>query len=67
MTRITEHSIEDFAIKLLEHLGHMIVSDILEVYPDTKTIRLTLKKHGPALGGLVKYSAVQIQYPEDYQ
>ncbi|MCB9245818.1 MAG: hypothetical protein H6606_05255 [Flavobacteriales bacterium] len=22
MTRITEHSIEDFAIKLLEHLGY---------------------------------------------
>lgn len=57
----------DVKVKLLEHLGHMIVSDILEVYPETKQIRLTLKKHGPALGGLVKFSAVQIQYPEDYQ
>lgn len=57
----------DVRVKLLEHLGHMIVSDILEVYPETKQIRLTLKKHGPALGGLVKFSAVQIQYPEDYQ
>ncbi|MDF2158391.1 dihydroneopterin aldolase [Algoriphagus sp. CAU 1675] len=56
----------DVKVKLLEHLGHMIVTDILEVYPQTKQIRLTLKKHGPALGGLVKYSAVQIQYPEDY-
>jgi dihydroneopterin aldolase len=56
----------DVKVKLLEHLGHLMVQDILEAYPKTKEIRLTLKKHGPALGGLVKYSAVQIQYPEDY-
>lgn len=56
----------DVKVKLLEHLGHLIIQDILSRYPDVKTIRLMLKKHGPALGGLVKYSAVQIQYPEDY-
>ncbi|MEP0713874.1 MAG: dihydroneopterin aldolase, partial [Algoriphagus sp.] len=56
----------DVRVKLLEHLGHMIVTDILEAYPTTKHIRLTLKKHHPALGGLVKFSSVQIQYPEDY-
>jgi len=56
----------DVKVKLLEHLGHMIVSDILEVYPNITQIRLTLKKHHPSLGGLVNFSAVQIQYPEDY-
>ena len=56
----------DVKVKLLEHLGHLIVKDILEVYPDVKNIKLTLKKHHPSLGGLVKFSAVQIQYPEDY-
>ncbi|MDG1278288.1 MAG: dihydroneopterin aldolase [Algoriphagus sp.] len=53
-------------VKLLEHLGHLIVEDILKVYPDVKNIKITLKKHHPSLGGLVKFSAVQIQYPEDY-
>ncbi len=56
----------DVKVKLLEHLGHMIVSDILDYYPQTKKVRLTLKKHHPALGGLVKFSAVTICYPEDY-
>ncbi len=56
----------DVKVKLLEHLGHLIIQDILVAYPKTKQIRLTLKKHGPALGGLVQFSAVQIQFPEDY-
>lgn len=56
----------DVKVKLLEHLGHVIVTDILEAYPATTQIRLTLKKHHPALGGLVSFSSVQIQYPEDY-
>ncbi len=54
-------------VKLLEHLGHMIVTDILAEFPKTKKIIITLKKHHPALGGLVKHSAVTILYPEDYQ
>lgn len=54
-------------VKLLEHLGHLIIQDILEAYPKTQQIRLTLKKHHPALGGLVNFSSVQIQYPEDYR
>lgn len=54
-------------VKLLEHLGHLIVTDILEAYPNSQKIRITLKKHHPALGGLVKHSAVTIFYPEDYQ
>ncbi len=57
----------DVKVKLLEHLGHMIVTDILEAFPKTKSIKLTLKKHHPALGGLVKHSSVSIFYPEDYQ
>ena len=56
----------DVKVKLLEHLGYLIIEDILRVYPEVKKIQLTLKKHHPSLGGLVKYSAVQIQYPEDY-
>lgn len=57
----------DVKVKLLEHLGHLIVQDILKEYPQTMKIRLTLKKHHPALGGLVDFSSVQIQYPEDYK
>lgn len=57
----------DTKVKLLEHLGHLIVQDIMEVYPLTIRVRLTIKKHHPALGGLVDFSAVQVQFPEDYQ
>jgi dihydroneopterin aldolase len=57
----------DVKVKLLEHLGHLIVQDILKAYPEALRISLTLKKHHPALGGLVDFSAVQINYPEDYQ
>jgi 7,8-dihydroneopterin aldolase/epimerase/oxygenase len=53
-------------VKLLEHLGHLIIQDILKAYPQVVSISLTLKKHHPALGGLVKYSAVTVSYPEDY-
>ena len=53
-------------VKLLEHLGNLIVLDILEAYPKVKSIRLTLKKHHPALGGIVQYSAVTVCYPEDF-
>ncbi|EAZ80083.1 dihydroneopterin aldolase [Algoriphagus machipongonensis] len=56
----------DVRVKLLEHLGHLIIEDILKYYPDTKEIKITLKKHHPSLGGLVKYSAVEIHYPQDY-
>lgn len=56
----------DVRVKLLEHLGHVIITDILEVYPQASRITLTLKKHHPALGGLVKFSAVTVSYPEDY-
>jgi dihydroneopterin aldolase len=53
-------------VKLLEHLGHLIISDILEAFPRVTRITLTLKKHHPALGGLVKFSSVTVSYPEDY-
>lgn len=53
-------------VKLLEHLAHLMVKDILKVYPDLKTISITIKKHNPALGGVVNYSVVTVQYPEDY-
>lgn len=56
----------DVRVKLLEHLGHVIITDILEAYPRATRITLTLKKHHPALGGLVKFSSVTVSYPEDY-
>jgi dihydroneopterin aldolase len=56
----------DVKVKLLEHLGHVIVQDIVKVFPNTRKVKITLKKHHPALGGLVKYSSVTIFYPEDY-
>ncbi len=54
-------------VKLLEHLGYLIVKDIVKSYPDTKTVNLTLKKHHPALGGLVKHSSVTVRFPGDFQ
>lgn len=56
----------DVRVKLLEHLGHRIVSDILAAYPQVKTVKLTLKKHHPALGGIVQFSSVTVSYPEDF-
>ncbi len=57
----------DEKVKLLEHLGYLIIQDILETYPKTEKVNLTLKKHHPALGGLVKHSAVTVRYPEDFE
>ena len=56
----------DVRVKLLEHLGHVIITDILEAFPSVTRITLTLKKHHPALGGFVKFSSVTVSYPEDY-
>src|SRR5690606_3118524 len=56
----------DVKVKLLEHLGHRIISDILEAYPKVPSVRLTLTTHHPALGGIVQYSAVTVCYPEDF-
>lgn len=56
----------DVKVKLLEHLGHKIITDIVEAYPKVSSVRLTLKKHHPALGGIVQYSAVTVCYPEDF-
>jgi 7,8-dihydroneopterin aldolase/epimerase/oxygenase len=56
----------EIKVKLLEHLGNLIILDILEAYPKVKSIQLTLKKHQPALGGIVQYSAVTVCYPEDF-
>jgi 7,8-dihydroneopterin aldolase/epimerase/oxygenase len=56
----------DVKVKLLEHLGHRIITDIIQTFPKVKSVRLTLKKHHPALGGIVRYSAVTVCYPEDF-
>lgn len=53
-------------VKLLEHLGHLIITDILKIYPASRKVSLTIKKHNPAIGGLVNYSVVTVNYPEDY-
>jgi 7,8-dihydroneopterin aldolase/epimerase/oxygenase len=53
-------------VKLLEHLGNLIVLDILEAFPKVTRVQLTLRKHQPALGGIVNYSTVTVCYPEDF-
>jgi dihydroneopterin aldolase len=54
-------------VKLLEHLAHLMISDILLAYPDSVGIQVVIKKHNPALGGVVNYSVVEVCYPEDYE
>ena len=54
-------------VKLLEHLAHLMISDILLAYPDLRGVEVTIKKHNPALGGVVNYSVVEVSYPEDYK
>lgn len=54
-------------VNLLEHLGHLMIKDILKVYPNLKQVDVVIKKHNPALGGVVNYSVVKVSYPEDYQ
>lgn len=53
-------------VQLLEHLGYGIIQDIRAAYPQTSKIRITLKKHQPAIGGLVDFSGVCVSYPEDF-
>ncbi len=53
-------------VKLLEHLAHLMIQDILEVYPNLSQIRVVIKKHNPAIGGVVNFSVVEVNYPEDY-
>ena len=53
-------------VKLLEHLSHLMILDILKEYPDLKSVIVTIKKHNPALGGVVNFSVVTVTYPEDY-
>ncbi|MEX2512472.1 MAG: dihydroneopterin aldolase [Cyclobacteriaceae bacterium] len=54
-------------VKLLEHLAHLMIQDILKAYPNLRHIRIVIKKHNPAIGGVVNYSVVEVNYPEDYQ
>jgi dihydroneopterin aldolase len=53
-------------VQLLEHLGYGIIQDIRAAYPQVSQIRITLKKHQPAIGGLVDFSGVTVSYPEDF-
>ena len=53
-------------VQLLEHLGYGIIQDIRAAYPQVSKIRITLKKHQPAIGGLVDFSGVCVSYPEDF-
>ena len=53
-------------VKLLEHLGYCIIKDILAAYPEVSQLRITLKKHQPAIGGLVDFSGITLSYPEDF-
>ena len=54
-------------VKLLEHLAHLMINEIRISFPSIKSVSITIKKHNPALGGLVKYSVVTVKYPEDYE
>jgi len=54
-------------VKLLEHLAHLMIQDILKTYPDLFEVRVVIKKHNPALGGVVNYSVVEVTYPDDYE
>ncbi|MFC4874344.1 dihydroneopterin aldolase [Negadavirga shengliensis] len=54
-------------VKLLEHLAHLMVQDILKIYPNLIKVRVVIKKHNPSLGGVVNYSVVEVKYPDDYQ
>jgi dihydroneopterin aldolase len=53
-------------VRLLEHLAHLMIQDILTAYPGLAKIQVIIKKHNPALGGVVNYSVVEVSYPEDY-
>ncbi|UJP64685.1 dihydroneopterin aldolase [Mongoliitalea daihaiensis] len=53
-------------VKLLEHLAHLIIEETLQMYPESQRIAVTIKKQQPAVGGLVAYSSVTVNYPEDY-
>ena len=53
-------------VKLLEHLAHLMIQDINKEYPDLKSVIVKIKKHNPALGGVVNFSVVTVTYPEDY-
>lgn len=54
-------------VKLLEHLAHLMIKDILVACPYLKSVIIIIKKHNPALGGVVNYSVVTVSYPEDYE
>ncbi|RZS97069.1 dihydroneopterin aldolase [Cecembia calidifontis] len=54
-------------VKLLEHLAHLMIKDIRTAFPDIKSVSITIKKHNPALGGVVNYSVVTVTYPDDYE
>jgi 7,8-dihydroneopterin aldolase/epimerase/oxygenase len=53
-------------VKLLEHLAHLIIQDVLKIYPECQEIEVQIKKHNPPLGGLVNQSLVTVQFPKDY-
>ncbi len=53
-------------VKLLEHLGHLMIKDILDTYPNIKKVTILIKKHNPPLGGVVNFSIVTVSFPEDY-
>ena len=54
-------------VKLLEHLAHLMIKDILSAYSNLGSVRIIIKKHNPALGGVVNFSVVEVAYPEDYK
>jgi dihydroneopterin aldolase len=54
-------------VKLLEHLAHLMITDILMAYPNLTNVQVVIKKHNPALGGVVNYSVVEVSYPMDYE
>lgn len=54
-------------VRLLEHLAHLMIQDIVKAYPNLDEVQIIIKKHNPALGGVVNYSVVKVTYPDDYR
>lgn len=53
-------------VKLLEHVAHLIIQDTTETFPEIRSMAVTIKKQQPAVGGLVNFSSITVNFPEDY-
>jgi dihydroneopterin aldolase len=52
--------------KLLEHVAHSILDDVLEAYPFLEQINIQIKKLNPPIQAEVKNSLVELNYQADH-